>query len=75
MEALIKVLRFSKDLYPEKRPRTCNFSLALLEKDAGQKLGSESIMIPRKVSVILVVSKTSPTDVFKLMKKLISCYL
>lgn len=74
MEALIKVLRFSKDLYPEKRPRTCNFSLALLEKDAGQKLGSESIMIP-KVSVILVVSKTSPTDVFKLMKKLISCYL
>ena len=45
-------------------PRACNFVLALLqlEKRCWPKLSPESIMIPSKVSVVLVVNETSPTD-------------
>ena len=65
MKAFIKILRFSKDIYPEMRPRACNFLLALLqiEERCWSKLSSESVMIPRKVSVVLVVSETSPIDI------------
>ena len=64
MKAFIKILRFSKDIYPEMRPKTCNFLLALLqmEERCWSKLSSESIMISSKVSVVLVVSETSPID-------------
>ena len=46
------------------RPRACNFVLALLqlEKRCWPKLSPESIMIPSKVSVVLVVNETSPID-------------
>ena len=46
------------------RPRTCNFLLALLqmEERCWSKLSSESIMIPSKVSVVLMLSETSPID-------------
>ena len=46
------------------RPRACNFLLALLqmEERCWSRLSSESIMIPSKVSVVLVVSETSPID-------------
>ena len=53
-KASIKVLRFSKDIYQEIRPRACNFLLA--------KLSSESFLIPSKVSVVLVASETSNID-------------
>ena len=64
MKVFIKVLRFSKDIYPGMRPRACNFLQALLqmEEKCWSKLSSKSIMIPSKVSVVLVVSETSPID-------------
>ena len=64
MKAVIKVLRFAKDIYPEVRRRICNFLLALLqtEERCWSKLSSESIMIPSKISVVFVVSDTSPID-------------
>ena len=74
MEAFIKVHPFAKDMYPEVCPRVCNFLLALLktEERCLSKLSSESIMIPSKISVVLV-SKTSPidplTEVFVLSSK------
>ena len=75
MKAFIKVLPFAKDIYPEVCPRVCNFLLALLktEERCLSKLSSESIMIPSKISVVLVVSKTSLidplTEVFVLSSK------
>ena len=64
MKTFIKLLRFSKDVYPEMRPRACNFLLTLLqmEERCGSKLSSELIVIRSKVSVVIVVSKTSPID-------------
>ena len=64
MKAFIKILCFSKDIYAEMRPRACNFLLGLLpmEERCWSKLSVESIVIPSKVSVVLVVSATSPID-------------
>ena len=64
MKAFIKILRFSKDMYPEMRPRARNFLLALLqmERRCWSKLSPKSVMIPSKVSVLLVVSDTSLID-------------
>ena len=46
------------------RPGACNFFLALLqmEERCWSKISFESIMIPSKFSVVLVVSETSPID-------------
>ena len=51
-------------MYPEMRPRACNFLQALLqmEERCWSELSSESIIIPSKVSVVLVVSETSSID-------------
>ena len=64
MKAFINILRFSKDIYPEMRPRAWTFLLALLQmkERCWSKLRSESVVIPSKVSVVLVVSETSPID-------------
>ena len=42
-------------MYPEIRPRACNFLLALLQIEARcwSKLSSEFIMIPSKVQIVL----------------------
>ena len=65
MKAFIKVFGFSKDIYPEMHPRACNFLLALLQMEdrCWSKLSSESIIIPSKVLVVLVVSEMSPIDI------------
>ena len=49
------------------RIRAYNFLLALLqmEKRCWSKLSSESIVFPSKVSIVLVVSETSPIDTLK----------
>ena len=64
MRAFIKILRFSKDIYPEMRPRAGNFFLVLLqmEESCWSKLSSESIMIPSKVPVVIAVREMSPID-------------
>ena len=64
MKTFIKILRFSKYMYPEIGPRACNFLQALLqmEERCWSELSSESIIIPSKVSVVLVVSETSSID-------------
>ena len=49
------------DIYPEMRPKACNFEIQSEER-CWSKLRSESFMIPSKVSVVLVVSETSPID-------------
>ena len=68
MKAFIKIVRFLKDIYPdiypESCPRACNFfpTLPQMEERCWSKLISESIVIPSKVLVVLVVS-TSTIDI------------
>ena len=64
MKAFIKIVRFLKDIYPEICPRAYNFfpTLPQMEERCWSKLSSESIVIPSKVLVVLVVS-TSTIDI------------
>ena len=59
MKAFIKVVRSSKDIYLEMRPRAFSFllDLLLMEERCFSKLSSKSIMIPSTVSDIPVVSE------------------
>ena len=64
MNAFINVLRFSKDIKLAMRFRVCNFLLALLqgEETCSSKLNFESIIIPSRVSFVIVVIEASPRD-------------
>ena len=55
MTAFVKILQFSKDIYTKLRHRACNFLLTLQQMEER----CWSIMIPSKVSVVLVVSETT----------------
>ena len=46
------------------RPKACNFLLTLLQMEemCWSKLSSESMKIPSKVSLVLVLSEPSPID-------------
>ena len=59
IKAFISVLRFSKEMKAARRPKACNFLLALLkmEEKYWSKLSCESIKVPSKVSLVLVVSE------------------
>ena len=64
IKAFIKVLRFSKNIYPELQARACNFLLALLqmEERCWSKLYFEPIMIPSDVLFVLLGNEKSPID-------------
>ena len=64
INAFISVLRLLKDIKVAMRPRACNFLLTLLQTEeiCWSKLSSESIKIPSKVSVVLVLIEVSPID-------------
>ena len=64
MNAFINVLRFSKDIKLAMGFRVCNFLLALLQREetCSSKLSFESIIIPSRVSFVIVVFEASPRD-------------
>ena len=64
INAFISVLRLLKDIKVALRPKACNFKLDLpqMEEICSSKLGSESIKIPSKVSLALILIEATPID-------------